>query len=567
MPYIDGESLRDKLAREQQCDIAESLEIARQVASALAYAHERGIVHRDIKPENVLLSGEHALVADFGIARAIGAAGGEQLTATGTAIGTPAYMSPEQSAGMSDVDGRSDTYSLASVLYEMLSGEAPYTGATAAAVIAKRLGTTAPSVRVLRDSVPKSVDLALQRAMQRAPADRFSTATAFAAALQAGSRAHVRRGKADPDRRGAAGLVLVAAWLGWRARRSGRAARRRRDRRAAVPRGRQQSDHRVPPRIDARSPAGAVEQRGRGTNGRAAYPPRSLAPRCRRREGRPLRRRVAQLARELGAGRVLLGSIVATPTELTLTGTLLRVSDGGKLAQQSIVGAPDSIATLVNRLTAALLIRNAGEAPEREAGLAAAPLDALQDYLAGRRAYRRGDYFTAMRLYGKALERDSTFVEAAYSMVATNAWIGTVVTTAGYAVIPRVWRMRDRLSPRDLALFLAIPLVGPNYPAPSSYREIIAQAERAAKLAPDSPSRGRCLGRCTALRCDGERGGLGGAGRRRPRPRHRARLHVRHRVAGAPLHRAPHGRHGGDAALRTVGGGMGDAGRDVRIRR
>ena len=109
MPFIDGETLRDKLQRERQLDVTESLAITRQAASALAYAHDRGIVHRDIKPENILLSSGHAIVADFGIARAIGAAGGEQLTATGTAIGTPAYMSPEQSAGMSDVDGRSDT--------------------------------------------------------------------------------------------------------------------------------------------------------------------------------------------------------------------------------------------------------------------------------------------------------------------------------------------------------------------------------------------------------------------------------------------------------------------------
>ena len=495
MPFIVGESLRDKLAREHQCDIAESLEIARQVASALAYAHERGIVHRDIKPENVLLSGEHALVADFGIARAIGAAGGQQLTATGTAIGTPAYMSPEQSAGMSDVDGRSDIYSLASVLYEMLSGEAPYTGATAAAVIAKRLGTTAPSVRVLRDSVPKPVDLALQRAMQRAPADRFSTATAFAAALQDGSRGPTSAvARRIPIGAVLLVLILVAAWLGWRARRSGKPL----DADVIAV---------LPFRVGGSNPTigylresmlDLLQARLSSGAGARTVEPRTLLAAWRRAVGDEKddlsEDASRKLARELGAGRVLLGSVVATPTELTLTGTLLRVSDGGKLAQQSIVGAPDSIATLVNRLTAALLIRNAGEAPEREAGLAAAPLDALQDYLAGRRAYRHGDYFTAMRLYGKALDRDSTFVAAAFSMVATNAWIGTVVTTAGYAVIPRVWRMRDRLNPRDLALFLALPLIGPNYPAPSSYREIIAQAERAAKLAPDSPEPWTLLG-------------------------------------------------------------------------
>jgi tetratricopeptide (TPR) repeat protein len=495
MPFIDGESLRDKLTRERQVDIADSIEITRQVAAALAYAHDRGIVHRDIKPENIMLSSGQAIVADFGIARAIGAAGAAQLTAIGSAIGTPQYMSPEQSAGMSDVDGRSDTYSLASVLYEMLTGEAPYTGATSAAIIAKRLGTTAPSVRVLRDSVPKSVDAALQRAMQRAPADRYSSPTEFAAALGENSRAtglHVSRRTATV----AFAMLLIAAvlWFAFGNKRTSEGLDA--DVIAVLPFRVGGSNSTIA--YLRESMLDLMQARLSSGSGARTVEPRTLLAAWRRAVGNEkddLSEDASRaLARELGAGRVLLGSVVATPTELTLTGTLLRVSDGEKLAQQSIVGAPDSIATLVNRLTAALLIRNAGEAPEREAGLAAAPLDALQDYLAGRRAYRRGDPFTAMQLYGKALQRDSMFVAAAYSMVATNAWIGTVVTTAGYAVIPQVWRMRDRLNPRDLALFLAIPLVGPNYPAPSSYREIIAQAERAAKLAPDSPESWTLLG-------------------------------------------------------------------------
>ena len=142
---------------------------------------------------------------------------------------------------------------------------------------------------------------------------------------------------------------------------------------------------------------------------------------------------------------------------------------------------------LVNLLTAALLIREAGETEERQAGLASVPLEALQDYLAGRKAYRRGDVFGAMTLYGKAFARDSTFVEAAFRMATTNAWIGTVFTTEGFKVVPHVWQMRQRLSERDRALFLALPMVGPNYPRTSDHRELIAQAERAAGLAPDDP--------------------------------------------------------------------------------
>ncbi len=492
MPFIDGESLRDKLTRERQFDITEGIEIARQVASALAYAHHSGVVHRDIKPENIMLSRGHALVADFGIARAVGAAGGEQLTVTGTAIGTPAYMSPEQSAGVSDIDGRSDTYSLASVLYEMLTGEPPYTGATAAAIIAKRLGTTAPSARVLRGTVPKSVDQALQRAMQRAPADRFATTTEFAAALGGSAPAfHI------PRRFAVAALAVVsigaAAWIGLR----GRSADPTLDADViAVLPFRVGGD----PSIDylRESMLDLMQARLSSGTGARTVEPRTLLAAWRRtvrNEKDDLSEDASRsLARQLGAGRILLGSAIVTPTELTLSGTLINASDGKVLAQEKTAGAPDSIAVLVNRLTAALLIRNAGEARERASGLATAPLDALQDYLAGRKAYRRGDFFTAITLYVKALQRDSMFVDAAFAMVATNAWIGNVFENRGWLLVPQVSRMRDRLSPRDLALFLALPTVGPNYPRPSTNAEIIAQAVRAAELAPDSPEHWLLLG-------------------------------------------------------------------------
>jgi serine/threonine-protein kinase len=131
MPYVEGESLRDRLAREKQLPLEDALRIAREVADALSYAHSRGLIHRDIKPENILLQEGHAVVADFGIARTAAAAGGEKLTATGIAVGTPAYMSPEQAAGGRDLDGRSDLYSLGCALYEMLAGVPPFAGATA----------------------------------------------------------------------------------------------------------------------------------------------------------------------------------------------------------------------------------------------------------------------------------------------------------------------------------------------------------------------------------------------------------------------------------------------------
>jgi TolB-like protein/tetratricopeptide (TPR) repeat protein/tRNA A-37 threonylcarbamoyl transferase component Bud32 len=183
MPYVEGESLRDRLRREGQLPLDNALQITREVADTLEYAHGQGVVHRDIKPENILLSRGHALVADFGIARALQLADGDQLTETGVAVGTPAYMSPEQADGASSVDGRSDLYSLGCVLYEMLTGEVPYTGRTPQAVIAKRVLEPLPHVRTLRQSVPEAVEQAINRALAVTPADRFATAAEFIQAL------------------------------------------------------------------------------------------------------------------------------------------------------------------------------------------------------------------------------------------------------------------------------------------------------------------------------------------------------------------------------------------------
>ena len=183
MPFVEGESLRDRLDREKQLPVEDALRIAREAADALDYAHRHGVVHRDIKPENILLIEGHALVADFGIARSL-SGGGERLTQTGTSIGTAAYMSPEQAAGEREVDGRSDTYSLGIVLYEMLTGDTPFAGPTPEATIARRFTDTPRPVRELRDTVPDHIERAVQTALSRTAADRFASARAFADALE-----------------------------------------------------------------------------------------------------------------------------------------------------------------------------------------------------------------------------------------------------------------------------------------------------------------------------------------------------------------------------------------------
>ena len=189
MPYVPGESLRHRLVQEGQLPLDDMLRIAAQIASALAYAHEHGVVHRDLKPENILLEGDQAVLADFGIARALSAAGGESLTGTGLALGTPVYMSPEQAAGDRHLDGRSDIYSLGCVLYEMLAGEPPFTGPTVQALMARHSLDRVPPIRTVRNTVPEAVEQVVLQALAKAPADRYATARQLAEALATASRA------------------------------------------------------------------------------------------------------------------------------------------------------------------------------------------------------------------------------------------------------------------------------------------------------------------------------------------------------------------------------------------
>jgi serine/threonine-protein kinase len=232
MPFVEGESLGDRLKREGQLPIEAAVQVTREVADALDHAHKQGIIHRDIKPDNVMLVGKHAIVADFGIARAVEAGQAKSLTQTGMAVGTPLYMSPEQSSG-EHVDGRADVYSLGCMLYELLSGEPPFTGKTASAIMARHAMEDLPDVRIVRPTVPDELQDAIDQATAKSPADRFATAGDFAEAL---GEAHVivsserltarrtaqRRVHAPPPKKGpskallggaaAVVVIAVAAW-------------------------------------------------------------------------------------------------------------------------------------------------------------------------------------------------------------------------------------------------------------------------------------------------------------------------------------------------------------------
>jgi hypothetical protein len=220
MPYIEGESLREKLQREKQLHVDEAVGVATEVAEALQAAHEQGIIHRDIKPANILLSAGRPLVADFGIALAVTQAGGERITETGLSLGTPYYMSPEQATGDRVPTAASDVYGLGCVLYEMLTGEPPHTGSTAQAVLGKILLGSPTRATELRPSVPAHIDGALLKALEKLPADRFESAADFARALRNpsfryGDSASVEAGRATGPWKGLAlGAAAAAAVLG-----------------------------------------------------------------------------------------------------------------------------------------------------------------------------------------------------------------------------------------------------------------------------------------------------------------------------------------------------------------
>src|SRR6185312_1970712 len=183
MPFVEGESLRDRLRREKQLPIDDAVRLATEVAAALDYAHRHGVIHRDIKPENILLHDGSALVADFGIALAVSSAGGSRMTETGMSLGTPHYMSPEQAMGEREITARSDVYALGCVLYEMLSGDPPFTGSTAQAIVARVMTEAPRPILPQRHTIPPHVEAAVLTALEKLPADRFATAAQFAEAL------------------------------------------------------------------------------------------------------------------------------------------------------------------------------------------------------------------------------------------------------------------------------------------------------------------------------------------------------------------------------------------------
>jgi eukaryotic-like serine/threonine-protein kinase len=230
MPYVEGETLRARLERETQLSVEETLRLAGLLAGALDFAHERGVIHRDLKPENILLQAGQPVIADFGIALAVAHAGGSRVTETGLSLGTPSYMSPEQATGDRVIDARSDQYALAAVIYEMLTGEPPHTGATAQAIIARLMTEKPRSICATRSTVSAALDRAVDRALSKSPADRFPTTGAFARALVAAPSSaepmagSSRRGRMIGATVGGLAILALGAWLAFGRKQEGTVA-------------------------------------------------------------------------------------------------------------------------------------------------------------------------------------------------------------------------------------------------------------------------------------------------------------------------------------------------------
>ncbi len=427
MPFVEGESLRDRLAREHQLPVEEAVRLSREAASALEYAHAHGIVHRDIKPENIMLFGGHAVVADFGIARAVEASGGPQLTGMGIAIGTPAYMSPEQATASDEVDGRSDQYSLACVLYEMLAGQQPFSGPTAQSVMTKSITGPRPRIRSVRTGVPEGTEAALVKALATDPKDRYPSMAEFSAALAStlsGTEpAFARKRSARWLAAAAVAILAVGTFAGWRLSRPDGPVVEAAQRIAVLP---------------FRTSGADVALLGEGmvdllsTNldaigGISTVEPRTVLQRWKEHGSAVDLEGALAVGRDVDAGAVLLGSVIETGSAVRLSADLYD-SKGTKLATAQVNGPADSVLSLVDGLSLALM-REVWRSNEplpsvRVGGLTTTSIGAMRAYLAGEKLYRQSMWDSAAVAFRSAVEQDSTFALAHYRLAMTYGWTG-----------------------------------------------------------------------------------------------------------------------------------------------
>ena len=448
MPYVQGESLRHRLARERQLPIADAVRLLREIADALAYAHTNGVVHRDVKPENILLESGHAVLADFGVARALLQATDASLTATGLGIGTPGYMAPEQAAGDRNVDARADVYALAVVGYEMIGGLPPFTGPSAQAVMVAHMTAQPRALRELRPDVPPNLVAALERGMAKVPDDRFQTAAEFRDAVSGpAARAANRKTRAAA----LVGVVAVAI-AGILATRDRAPATMDRDLLAVAP-----------PDVSDSSLSslgeGLVDVVSRSLDGAGTL--RTVSPSLvfRRWTGRADQASATDFGRATGAGLALVGNVIrAGADSVRLSAAVFDVADGRSLGDVQFIEAADRIDRIADSLSVGVL-RILGRA--RRSGttgfgsLGTRSLPAGKAFLRGEQFYRRAAWDSAEAAYVEAFTIDSSFALAYNHAAHARGWGASEADPRAIEWRLRAGQLARGLSSRDSLLLLA----------------------------------------------------------------------------------------------------------------
>ena len=502
MPLVEGESLRARLARDGELPVPEAVRVLRDVADALSYAHRHGVVHRDIKPDNVLLSDHHALVTDFGVAKALDQAGRQSsLTGTGLALGTPAYMAPEQAAADPHTDQRADIYALGVLGYEMLAGSPPFTGPSPQAVVAAHLVQAPRPLAEQRPNVPPALAALVMRCLEKRPADRWQSAAELLHALESFSTPHdgvavasvtsPPRGKLSlhrPLALLALGAGLIAAAAGWLIFRQSQASRPLDPDLVAV------APFDVPDSKLSLWREGLVDVLSRNLDG--AGPVRSVPPTTviRRWSGRADRPSASALGRRTGARLVVFGSLIgAGPDSARLTATAFDVLEDRPLAEIELRGAANRMDRLADSLTVRLL-RELGRTRRievlRTTSLGSTSLPALKAFLQGEQWFRRASWDSALASYDRAIALDSMFPLALWRSGQVLGWQRSAFDSVSMALAMRAGALTHGLAPRDSLLLTADSILAGLYSTVprvdwSAIRRVHALAQDLTRRYPD----------------------------------------------------------------------------------
>ena len=476
MPLVEGESLQTRLRRDGELPVPEAMRVLRDVADALSYAHRHGVVHRDIKPANILLSDDHALVTDFGVAKALDQARQSSLTSTGLALGTPTYMAPEQAAADPHTDHRADIYALGVLGYEILTGQPPFTAPTAQAVVAAHLTQAPTPIATLRPSVPPGLASLLMRCLEKRPADRWQSAGELLHALEsfstpvdgvatatatAPSLPRSRPARRRPAALLALGAGLVALAAGWLALRHSRGTAPLDPDLIAV------APFDVPDTKLSLWREGLVDVLSRNLDG--AGPVRSVPSTTviRRWSGRADRPSAVALGRRTGARLVVFGSLIgAGPDSARLTVTALDVVEDRPLAEIELRDAADRMDRLADSLTVRLL-RELGRTRRidvfRTTSLGSTSLPALKAFLRGEQWFRRASWDSALVSYEQAIALDSTFPLALWRSSMVLGWSRSAFDSVSVARALRAGALNHGLATRDSLLLTADSILSALY--------------------------------------------------------------------------------------------------------